>query len=69
MSHVLLLECDFANEQWILQDKTGVKGMDWGKVITGLGKMKFLDLLTVKSEVRDWFYVSTENCLLLLFSC
>ena len=43
--------------------------MDWGKAITGLGKMEFLDLLTVKSEVRDWFYVSTENYLLLLFSC
>ena len=25
MSYVLLLECDFANEQWILRDKTGVK--------------------------------------------
>ena len=55
MSHVLLLECDFANEEWILRDKTGVKGMDWGTVITGLEKMEFSGLLTVKPEVRDWF--------------
>ena len=69
MSYVLLLECDFANEQWILRDKTGVKGMDLGTVITGLGKVEFSDLLTVKPKVRDWFYVSIESSLLLLFSC
>jgi len=43
--------------------------MDWGTVITGLGKMEFSDLLTVKPEVRDWFCVCVESSLLLLFSC
>ena len=43
--------------------------MDLGTVITGLGKVEFSDLLTVKPKVRDWFYVSIESSLLLLFSC
>lgn len=67
-SHVLLVECDFVNEQCILGEKNlRLKVKDWGTVITSSGRMKFTDPLTVKPKAKDWLYLSIEKSPIDLF--
>lgn len=41
--------------------KTGIKDKDRRIVITGSGKIKLSDLLTMNPEAKNWFYLSFEN--------
>lgn len=49
--------------------KTGIKDKDRRIVITGSGKIKLSDLLTMNPEAKNWFYLSFENSSTDLFWC
>lgn len=41
--------------------------MDWGTIITGSEKIEFSHPLTLKPEVKDWFYDNIVNSPIDLF--